>query len=75
MSEVALSQGHRRRGTRPSEDSVDGAIGLALEPFRGLDVNRKEAWRFYRTCSGVRLCWELEEPKGPKGVPTDTESV
>ena len=25
---------------------------------------RKEAWSFYRTSSGVRLCWELEEPKG-----------
>ena len=31
------------------------------------DVIRKEAWPFYRTSSGVRLCWELEEPKGPKG--------
>jgi len=34
----------------------------------GLDVIRKEAWPFYRTISGVRLCWELEEPKGPKVV-------
>jgi len=25
-----------------------------------------EAWPFYRTIPGVRLCWELEEPKGPK---------
>ena len=33
----------------------------------GLDVIREEAWPFYRTISGVRLCWELEEPKGPKG--------
>ena len=33
----------------------------------GPDVIRKEAWPFYRTISGVRLCWELEEPKGPKG--------
>jgi len=32
----------------------------------GLDVIRKEAWPFYRTISGVRLFWELEEPKGPK---------
>ena len=32
----------------------------------GLDVIRKEAWSFYRTSSGLRLCWELEEPKGPK---------
>ena len=28
---------------------------------------RREAWLFCRTSSGVRLCWELEEPKGPKG--------
>ena len=33
----------------------------------GPDVIRNEAWSFYRTSSGVRLCWELEEPKGPKG--------
>ena len=32
-----------------------------------MDVIRKEAWLFYRTIFGVRLCWELEEPKGPKG--------
>ena len=32
----------------------------------GLDVIRKEAWPFYSTGSGVRLCWELEEPEGPK---------
>ena len=35
----------------------------------GLDVIQKEAWPFYRTISGVRLCWELEEPKGSKGSP------
>jgi len=33
----------------------------------GLDVIRKEAWSFYRTISGVRLYWVLEEPEGPKG--------
>jgi len=33
----------------------------------GFVVIRKEAWPFYRTISGVRLCWELEEPKGPNG--------
>ena len=33
----------------------------------GPDVIRKEAWRFYRTISGVRLCWKLEEPEGLKG--------
>ena len=27
---------------------------------------RKEAWPFYSTSSGVRLCWELEDPKGSK---------
>ena len=27
------------------------------------DVIPKEAWPCYRTVSGVRLCWELEEPK------------
>jgi len=31
-------------------------------------VIRKNAWPFYRTISGVRLCWELEEPKGPNGL-------
>ena len=31
----------------------------------GLDVIRKEAWSVYRIISGVRLCWELKEPKGP----------
>ena len=28
---------------------------------------RKEAWSFYRTTSGLRLYWELEDPKGPQG--------
>ena len=31
-------------------------------------VIRKEAWSFCRTIAGVRLCWELEEPKGHKGA-------
>ena len=46
---------------------------MFLAPIRGgggdkggLDAIRKEAWPFYRTISGVRLCWELEEPQGPK---------
>ena len=30
-------------------------------------VIRKEAWLFCRASSGVRLYWELEQPKGPKG--------
>ena len=32
----------------------------------GPDVIRKEAWPLVRTISGVRPCWGLEEPKGPK---------
>ena len=43
--------------------SVNEDVGLPGVP----DVIRKEACPFYRTSSGVRLCWELEEPKGPKG--------
>eukprot|EP00290_Baffinella_frigidus_P055210 CAMPEP_0180342664 /NCGR_PEP_ID=MMETSP0989-20121125/1867_1 /TAXON_ID=697907 /ORGANISM="non described non described, Strain CCMP2293" /LENGTH=35 /DNA_ID= /DNA_START= /DNA_END= /DNA_ORIENTATION= len=31
------------------------------------DVIRKEAWLSCRASSSVRLCWELEEPKGPEG--------
>jgi hypothetical protein len=41
----------------------------------GLDAIRKEAWPFYRTSSGVRLCWDLEEPKGPKGLTIDHPSL
>ena len=40
---------------------------MVLEPNRGLDVIRQEAWSFYRTIYGVRLYWVLEESKGPKG--------
>ena len=43
--------------------------GFCRDPLnRGACGIRKEAWPFYRTSSGVRLCWELEEPKGPKGM-------
>ena len=41
----------------------------------GPDVIRKEAWPFYRTISGVRLCWELEEPKGPEGGASRAKSI
>ena len=40
-------------------------------PRRISDVIRKDAWSFYRTISGVRLCWELEGPKGPESVGAD----
>ena len=43
------------------------ALAAAVLCTGGPDVIRKEAWPFYRTISDVRLCWELEEPKGPKG--------
>ena len=42
------------------------ASGYTGPPCDMRDVIRKEAWIFYRTVYGVRLCWELEEPKGPK---------
>jgi len=41
--------------------------GSGLGGCGGAAVIRKEAWPFYKTISGVRLWWELEEPKGPKG--------
>ena len=45
------------------------AVSVAILCTRGgLNVVRKEAWLFCRGTSGVRLCWELEEPEGPKGV-------
>ena len=53
--------------SHPFEDyplAGSAAILCTGEP----DVIRKEAWSFYRTSSGVRLCWELEEPKGPNGL-------
>jgi hypothetical protein len=54
--------------------SLAGFCHAPLYRGGGLDVIRKEAWPFYRTSSGVRLCWKLEEPKGPKGgqKPLDT---
>ena len=52
--ECGLTAGRRR--TVAARDLADG----------GPDVIRKEARSFYRIISGVRLCWELEEPKGPK---------
>jgi len=46
------------------------AVSAAILCTGGLGVIRKEAWPFYRTSSGVRLCWELEEPKGLEGTQT-----
>ena len=54
-----MEPSHARRGYRL-------AGSAAILRTGGLDVIRKEAWPFYRTSSGVHLCWQLEEPKGPK---------
>ena len=51
--------------SHPFEDTLLSG-SAAILCTGGLDVIRKEAWSFYRTIFGVRLCWELEEPKGPK---------
>ena len=56
------------RQSRPDSGSSDTFRVVPSSLKSGLnDVIRKEAWLFCRTSSGVRLCWELEEPKGPKG--------
>ena len=61
------SSGERRVSRpHPFEDTLL-AGSAAILCTGGLHVIRKEAWSFYRTISGVRLCWELEEPEGPKG--------
>ena len=52
--------------SHPFEDTLlDGSVAILCTG--GPDVIRKEAWSFYRTSSGVRLCWELGDPKGPTG--------
>ena len=48
---------------------VLGVQGFGFGICTGVpDAIRKKAWPFYRTGSGVRLYWELEESKGPEGV-------
>ena len=59
-----------RRDFRPDSGTLSNyhLAGSATILCTGrADVIQKGAWPFYRTISGVRLCWELEEPKGPKG--------
>ena len=48
---------------RPSHGGPPSPGSAAILCIGGLDVIRKEAWPFYRTISGVRLYWVLEEPK------------
>ena len=55
--------------SRASTTSAAQARPTSYSTFApsSVDVIQKEAWPFYRTISGVRLYWVLEEPKGPKG--------
>ena len=66
----------RSKEIAPPEDATEGPYlgpdggpmgGGAISYERGTPVVaiRKEAVSFYRTISGVRLFWELEEPEGP----------
>ena len=64
---------HRLETKVPKQSTVasqEEGVGVAAAILctGGADVIRKEAWPFYRTICGVSLCWELEEPKGPKGL-------
>ena len=50
-------------GLRRAHLKTDGPTSGKRAQIRlagGPDMTRKEAWSFYRTISGVRLCWELE---------------
>ena len=64
---LEVPETRRRPNSHPFEDYPSAGSAAILCTW-GPDVIRKEAWSFYRTSSGVRLCWELEEPKGPKGI-------
>ena len=62
----------------PSGPSTSEAIRSkngSLTCTGGPGVIQKEAWPFYRAISGVRLCWELEEPEGPKGPPPSSSTA
>ena len=53
--------------SHPFEDTLWPVLPQSICDGRP-DVIRKEARPFRRIRFGVRLCWELEEPKGPKGI-------
>jgi len=59
-----------------TEGRVVGLCWAKLKP-KGpkADVIQKEAWPFYRTISGVRLYWVLEEPEGTKAPIAPNSSV
>ena len=64
------SSSHHGLGLTHTRLRINPLAGsAAILCIGGLDVVRKEGWPFYRTISGVRLYWVLEEPKGPKGQP------
>ena len=48
---------------------VPSSLGRGRESRSARVFHNEEAWFFYRAISGVRLSWELEEPKGLKGFP------
>jgi hypothetical protein len=56
-----------RAGAGPTGANPAGSAAILCTG--GLDVIRKEAWPFYRTRSGVRLRFVLEEPTGHEGAP------
>ena len=79
LSECRSPQIHREvleglwSSPHPFEDTLSPAAAILCAG--GPDVIRKEAWFFYRTISSVHLCWELAEPKGPKGVSALSEGI
>ena len=52
------------RGAPVREQWIAGSAATLCTGGPG--VIRNEAWPLYGTIFGVRLCWELEEPKGLK---------
>ena len=72
LGSVTRVEKQKKKKTRvPDADAlVVGPIGQFLPRSSapgGLNMIRKEALLFCKTSSGVRLCWELEEQKGPGG--------
>jgi hypothetical protein len=65
----------RLRGTTAPDVRGNATNSATILCKGGLDVIRKETWPFYRTISGVRLCWELGRPKGPEGPQPRTFGV
>ena len=68
-NQVGKAEGDGGEGGESARLPLAGSAAILCTG--GPDVIRKEAWSFYRTISGVRLWWELEEPEGPKGHDRD----